>query len=66
MEAMKRTIEADNVIENCHPAVWVIFIIAATFFQLTIRNQHRQLAKDSRGLVATDRQRQDNPCPLLD
>jgi hypothetical protein len=27
-------------------------------FQLTIRNQHRQVAKDSRGLVASDRQRQ--------
>jgi len=28
-----------------------------------IRNQHHQVAKDSRGLVATDRQRQDNLCP---
>jgi len=28
-----------------------------------IRNQHHQVAKDSHGLVATDRQRQDNLCP---
>jgi hypothetical protein len=52
--------------QRSHHAAWVIFIIAATFFQLMIRNQHRQLAKDSRGLVATDQLRQDNPCPLLD
>ena len=41
-------------------------ITAVPSFQLTMRNQHPQVAKDSRGLVATDRQRQDNPCPLLD
>jgi len=28
-----------------------------------IRNQHHQVAKDRHGLVATDRQRQDNLCP---
>jgi hypothetical protein len=41
-------------------------LIAATSFQLAMRDQHPQEAKDSRGLAAIDRQRQDNPCPLLD
>jgi hypothetical protein len=49
-----------------HAFAWIIFIIVATFVQLTIRNQNHQVARDSRGLVATDRQRQDNPYPLLD
>src|SRR5206468_12027817 len=41
-------------------------IIAATSFQLTIRSQHHQAAKDSRGPVAIGRQRQYNPYPVLD
>ena len=41
-------------------------LIAATSFQLTMRDQHPQVAKDSRGHVATARQRQYNPYPLLD
>ena len=41
-------------------------ITAARSFQLTMRNQHRQVAKDSRGHLATDWQRQYNPCPVLD
>jgi hypothetical protein len=41
-------------------------ITAARSFQLTMRNQHRQVAKDSRGHLATDWQRQYNPSPFLD
>src|SRR5213592_1606987 len=41
-------------------------IIAPTSFQLTIRSQHHQAAKDSRGPVAIGRQRQYNPYPVLD
>ena len=39
--------------------------IAAVSFQPTMRNQHRQVAKDNCGLAATGRQRQYNPYPVL-